>query len=41
MHANQIIYLKDGKISEKGTHEELIQLGGHYSRIYHLQTTIK
>ena len=41
MHADEIIYMEDGKITEKGTHEELIQQGGHYSRIYHLQTTIK
>ena len=40
MHADQIIYLEDGKITEQGTHEELIQQGGHYSRIYHLQTKI-
>ena len=40
MHADQIIYLEDGKITEQGTHEELIQQSGHYSRIYHLQTKI-
>ena len=39
MHADEIIYMEDGKITENGTHEELIQLGGHYSRLYHLQTT--
>jgi len=38
MHADEIIYLEDGKITEKGTHEELIQQGGHYSKLYHLQT---
>jgi len=40
MHADHIIYLEDGKITEQGTHEELIQKAGHYARIYHLQTTI-
>ena len=39
MHADEIIYLDDGKITEQGTHEELIQQGGHYARLYHLQTT--
>ena len=39
MHADEIIYMEDGKITENGTHEELIQLGGHYARLYHLQTT--
>ena len=40
MHADHIIYLEDGNITEQGTHEELIQKAGHYARIYHLQTTI-
>ena len=40
MHADHIIYIEDGKITEQGTHEELIQKAGHYARIYHLQTTI-
>ena len=39
MHADEIIYLEDGKITEKGTHEELIQKRGHYARLFHLQTT--
>ena len=39
MHADEIIYLEDGKITEKGTHEELIKKRGHYARLFHLQTT--
>ena len=39
MHADEIIYMEDGKITEKGTHEELIQKRGHYARIYQLQKT--
>ena len=39
MHADEIIYMEDGKITEKGTHKELIQKRGHYARIYQLQKT--
>lgn len=35
--ADQIIVLQDGKIAERGTHEELIKNGGYYEEIYHLQ----
>ena len=29
-HANQILVLADGKIRQRGTHEELIQMNGIY-----------
>ncbi len=35
--ADRIIVLKDGKISEDGTHDELIKHDGYYKEIYELQ----
>lgn len=36
-NADQIIVLQDGRVVERGTHEELIANGGYYEEIYHLQ----
>lgn len=36
-HADEIIYLKDGKIAERGTHEELLQKKGLYYDTYMAQ----
>ncbi|EKN70630.1 ABC transporter [Neobacillus bataviensis LMG 21833] len=33
-HANHIIVLEDGKVIERGTHEELMELGGWYKEMY-------
>lgn len=39
--ADLIIVLEDGKIIEKGTHEELINTEGLYKRIYEIQSSIE
>lgn len=36
-NADKIIVLKDGKILEQGTHDELIQQNGYYRDVYDLQ----
>ena len=38
MHADQIVYLENGAILERGNHDELMELNGHYARLYRLQT---
>ncbi len=35
--ADQILVLQDGRITERGTHDELVVNGGYYEEIYHLQ----
>ncbi len=37
LHADQILVLDQGRIVERGTHEELLALGGAYRQIYDLQ----
>ena len=32
--ADQIVVLQDGRIAERGTHTDLVRLGGHYARLY-------
>ena len=36
-NAHQVVVLKDGVVAEQGTHEQLLQKGGEYTRIYNLQ----
>lgn len=37
-HADEIIFLEDGKIVERGTHDDLIALDGKYAALFALQT---
>ena len=37
LHADLILVLKDGRIVERGRHEELLRLGGVYRRLYDMQ----
>ena len=34
---DEIIYMQDGMIAERGTFEELMRLGGHFAKVYKIQ----
>jgi ABC-type bacteriocin/lantibiotic exporter with double-glycine peptidase domain len=36
-HADLILVMKDGRIAERGTHQELLDMGGIYSRLHATQ----
>ncbi|MCP1122259.1 multidrug ABC transporter ATP-binding protein [Bacillus sp. AFS018417] len=36
-HVDTIIYLEDGEIKEKGSHQQLMQKRGHYYNLYQIQ----
>lgn len=36
-NADLILFMKDGDIVESGTHDELIEKGGHYAKLYNSQ----
>ena len=40
MQADMILVMEDGRITERGTHTELIKNGGLYSRVYELQSKL-
>ena len=37
MHADNIIVLDKGKVAEAGTHQQLLEKGGIYKKIYDIQ----
>jgi ATP-binding cassette subfamily B multidrug efflux pump len=37
MHADQILFIEKGRIVERGTHDELLELNGRYRALYDLQ----
>jgi ATP-binding cassette subfamily B protein len=39
MHADEILFLEEGEIVERGTHAELLALGGRYRALHDLQLT--
>ncbi len=39
-NADLILYMEGGKISEKGTHSQLMRLGGRYAAMYALQSAV-
>ncbi len=40
MHADEIVFLEAGRIVERGSHGELMALGGRYHQLYQLQSSI-
>lgn len=37
-HCDRIIVMKDGRITEDGTHHSLIQMNGYYTRLWNIQS---
>ncbi len=37
MHADEILFIEDGRVAERGSHEDLIAQGGKYLALYELQ----
>ena len=41
MQADKILVLENGKVAQNGTHMELIEQDGLYSRIFNIQTSLE
>ena len=39
MEADKIFVLKDGRVVEEGTHDELMKIGGIYKQTYDIQSS--
>lgn len=35
--ASQIVVIENGKVIERGTHDQLMELNGHYANLFSLQ----
>ena len=35
---DRILFVEDGRISQEGTHEDLMQLGGGYAKLFEIQS---
>ena len=41
MDADRIFVIEDGRVTQQGTHDELIGQEGLYSRVYQIQTSLE
>ena len=41
MHADEILFLEAGRIVERGSHAQLLALGGRYKDLYELQVRVE
>jgi ATP-binding cassette subfamily B protein len=37
IHAHEIVVLDEGKVIERGTHNDLLESGGRYAQMWHIQ----
>jgi len=37
IHAHEIVVLDEGKVIERGTHNDLLESGGRYAHMWHIQ----